>query len=106
MAAAPCTVRDLPMSARPVVLGWRKRLRVCFEACRTGYELARLVHSRGVACQVIALWLIPEQPAARSRPTAATAGGWPACIAPATWSPSASPPLAGGGRDLCPASAI
>ena len=30
------------------------RLRVCYEAGPTGYELARLLHSHGVACQVIA----------------------------------------------------
>jgi hypothetical protein len=31
-----------------------------------------------------------EQPATRSRPTGATAGGWRGCTAPASWSPSAS----------------
>jgi transposase len=30
------------------------RLRVCSEAGPTGYELARLLHCQGVACQVIA----------------------------------------------------
>src|SRR4029450_3047584 len=29
------------------------RLRVCYEAGPTGYELARLLHRQGVACQVI-----------------------------------------------------
>ena len=36
------------------------RLRVCYEAGPTGYELARLLHSHGVACQVIAPSLIPR----------------------------------------------
>jgi transposase len=36
------------------------RLRVCYEAGPTGYELARLLHSRGVACQVIAPSLTPR----------------------------------------------
>jgi transposase len=30
------------------------RLRVCYEAGPTGYELARLLQRQGVACQVIA----------------------------------------------------
>jgi len=36
------------------------RLRVCYEAGPTGYELARLLHAQGVACQVIAPSLIPR----------------------------------------------
>ena len=36
------------------------RLRVCYEAGPTGYELARLLHRQGVACQVIAPSLIPR----------------------------------------------
>jgi transposase len=36
------------------------RLRVCYEAGPTGYELARLLHAHGVACQVIAPSLIPR----------------------------------------------
>jgi transposase len=36
------------------------RLRVCYEAGPTGYELARLLHSWGVACQVIAPSLTPR----------------------------------------------
>ena len=35
-------------------------LRVCYEAGPTGYELARLLHSHGIACQVIAPSLIPR----------------------------------------------
>jgi transposase len=36
------------------------RLRVCYEAGPTGYELARLLHRQGVACQVIAPSLTPR----------------------------------------------
>ena len=36
------------------------RLRVCYEAGPTGYELARLLRAHGVACQVIAPSLIPR----------------------------------------------
>jgi transposase len=36
------------------------RLRVCYEAGPTGYQLARLLHRQGVACQVIAPSLIPR----------------------------------------------
>ena len=36
------------------------RLRACYEAGPTGYELARLLHGQGVACQVIAPSLIPR----------------------------------------------
>ena len=53
------------------------RLRVCYEAGPTGYELARLLHRQGVACQVIAPSLIPRAAGIRSRPTGATAGGSP-----------------------------
>jgi transposase len=38
------------------------RLRACYEAGPTGYELARLLHAHGVACQVIAPSLIPKAP--------------------------------------------
>jgi transposase len=41
------------------------RLRVCYEAGPTGYELARLLHRQGVACQVIAHRASPEQPGTR-----------------------------------------
>ena len=41
------------------------RLRACYEAGPTGYELARLLHHQGIACQVIAPSLIPERPATR-----------------------------------------
>jgi hypothetical protein len=46
------------------------RLRVCYEAGPTGYELARLLHRQGVACQVIAPSLIPRAAGdkARDRP--------------------------------------
>jgi Transposase len=36
------------------------RLRACYEAGPTGYELARLLHHQGIACQVIAPSLIPR----------------------------------------------
>jgi transposase len=35
----------------------------CYEAGPTGFELARLLHSMGVSCQVIAPSLIPKAPA-------------------------------------------
>lgn len=41
------------------------RLRVCYEAGPTGYELARLLASMGVSCQVIAPSLIPTAPGDR-----------------------------------------
>jgi transposase len=40
-------------------LGNPRRLRACYEAGPTGYELARLLGSLGVACEVIAPTLIP-----------------------------------------------
>ena len=40
----------------------RARLRACYEAGPTGYELARLLHSMGVRCEVIAPSLIPKAP--------------------------------------------
>lgn len=39
-----------------------RRLRACYEAGPTGYELARLLHSLGVRCEVIAPSLIPTAP--------------------------------------------
>jgi len=42
-----------------------RRLRVCYEAGPTGYELARLLTSMGVACEVIAPSLIPHAPGDR-----------------------------------------
>ena len=42
-----------------------RRLRVCYEAGPTGYELQRLLASIGVACQVIAPSLIPRAPGDR-----------------------------------------
>jgi transposase len=41
------------------------RLRTCYEAGPTGYELARLLHARGVACDVVAPSLIPRAPGDR-----------------------------------------
>jgi transposase len=46
-------------------LGDRRRLRACYEAGPTGFELARLLHSMGVSCQVIAPSLIPKAPGDR-----------------------------------------
>jgi transposase len=43
-------------------LGDPRRLRACYEAGPTGFELARLLHSMGVSCQVIAPSLIPRAP--------------------------------------------
>jgi transposase len=43
-------------------LGDRRRLRACYEAGPTGFELARLLHSMDVSCQVIAPSLIPRAP--------------------------------------------
>jgi transposase len=46
-------------------LGDPRRLRACYEAGPTGYDLARLLHSMGVGCQVIAPSLIPKGPGDR-----------------------------------------
>jgi transposase len=48
----------------------RARLRACYEAGPTGFELARLLHSMDVRCEVIAPSLIPKAPGdkARDRP--------------------------------------
>ncbi|MDQ3974282.1 MAG: transposase, partial [Actinomycetota bacterium] len=43
----------------------RARLRVCYEAGPTGYELQRLLSSMGVRCQVIAPSLVPTAPGDR-----------------------------------------
>ena len=53
------------------------RLRVCYEAGPTGYELARLLHHQGIACQVIAPSLIPRAAGdkARDRPARLPAPG-------------------------------
>ncbi len=40
----------------------RSRLRVCYEAGPTGFELHRLLSSMGVACEVVAPSLIPKAP--------------------------------------------
>jgi transposase len=46
-------------------LGDPRWLRACYEAGPTGYELARLLYSMGVGCQVIAPSLIPTAPGDR-----------------------------------------
>ena len=43
-------------------LGDPRRLRACYEAGPTGYELARLLKALGVGCEVIAPSLIPTAP--------------------------------------------
>jgi len=45
--------------------GDRSRLRVCYEAGPTGYELYRLLASMGVSCDVVAPSLIPRAPSER-----------------------------------------
>ncbi len=46
-------------------LGDPRRLRACYEAGPTGYDLARLLHSMHVCCEVIAPSLIPTAPGDR-----------------------------------------
>jgi transposase len=46
-------------------LGSPRRLRACYEAGPTGYELCRLLRALGVACEVIAPSLIPTAPGDR-----------------------------------------
>jgi transposase len=46
-------------------LGNPRMLRACYEAGPTGFELARLLHSMGVGCEVIASSLIPRRRATR-----------------------------------------
>jgi transposase len=43
-------------------LGNPRRLRACYEAGPTGFELARLLHSMDLRCEVIAPSLIPKAP--------------------------------------------
>jgi transposase len=58
-------------------LGNPRGLRACYEAGPTGYDLARLLDSMGVGCQVIAPSLIPKAPGdkARDRPARLPAAG-------------------------------
>jgi transposase len=46
-------------------LGDRDRLRICYEAGPTGYDLARRLNAAGVCCLIAAPSLIPVQPGAR-----------------------------------------
>ena len=48
-----------------VRLGNPRRLRACYEAGPTGYELARMLEAMGVSCAVIAPTLIPTAPGDR-----------------------------------------
>jgi len=70
-----------------------RMLRACYEAGPTGFELARLLHSMEISCQVIAPSLIPKAPGdkARDRPARLPAAHR-GCTAPASWSASASRP--------------
>jgi transposase len=57
---------DEPSVRRLVAgLSQRGRLRMCYEAGPTGYELQRLLVSLGAACEVIAPSLIPKRPGER-----------------------------------------
>jgi len=58
-------------------LGNPRMLRACYEAGPTGFELARLLHSMEISCQVIAPSLIPKAPGdkARDRPARLPAAG-------------------------------
>jgi transposase len=58
-------------------LGDPRLLRACYEAGPTGFELARLLHSMDVRCEVIAPSLIPWAPGdkARDRPAGLPAAG-------------------------------
>jgi transposase len=57
---------DEPAVRRLVAgLSQRGRLRMCYEAGPTGYELQRLLVSLGAACEVIAPSLIPKRPGER-----------------------------------------
>ena len=58
-------------------LGDPRRLRACYEAGPTGFELARLLEGMDVRCQVIAPSLIPTAPGIGSRPIRGTAAGSP-----------------------------
>ena len=81
----------------------RARLRACYEAGPTGFELARLLHRMDVRCEVIAPSLIPRAPGDKvktDRRGLPAAG--PVAPAPASWSPSASPPSGGGGAGPVP----
>ena len=55
----------------------RARLRACYKAGPTGFELARLLHRMDVRCEVIAPSLIPRAPGdkARDRPAGLPAAG-------------------------------
>jgi transposase len=57
----------------PERLGNPRRLRARYEAGPTGYELARLLGSLGVACQVIAPALVSTAPGDRVKTESAAA---------------------------------
>lgn len=68
-----------------------RRVRACYEAGPTGYELARLLRTLGMGCEVIAPSLIPTAPGIGSRPTSATPAGWCGCSGLGSWSRSGCP---------------
>ena len=61
------TIANTPEAVRTQVRRWGDpaRLRVCYEAGPTGYELERQLRSLGVDCAVIAPALIPKRPGQR-----------------------------------------
>jgi hypothetical protein len=62
-------IADDEPSVRRLVVQFPNRggLRACYQAGPTGYELARLLTSLGVRCQVIAPALIPKVPGDKTR---------------------------------------
>jgi transposase len=63
-------VRKLPNDWIPFLkvldgLGGKERLRVCYEAGPTGFELARRLNATGICCIVVAPSLIPVRPGQR-----------------------------------------
>lgn len=61
------TITHTPEAGRRLLDSWRDpgEIKVCYEAGPTGYELYRLLDSRGVACEVIAPALVPRRPGVR-----------------------------------------
>jgi len=67
-----------------------RRLRACYEAGPTGYELARLLGSLGVRCEVIAPSLIPTASGDRVKTDKRDAARLARCTGPVSWSRSGS----------------
>jgi hypothetical protein len=70
----------------------RAQLRACYEAGPTGFELARLLHSMDVRCEVIAPSLIPTAPGDKVKTDRRDCRRLAGCTAPASWWRSAFPP--------------